>query len=166
MATISTKMQDALNEHINQEMYSGHLYLAMAAYCESINLRGFAHWLRVQYQEELGHALKLYDYVHDRGGRVRLKAVEAPPPEFDGALAVFEQALEHERGVTAKINALYALAGEERDYATQSQLQWFIDEQVEEEKNAAEIVERIKMAGERGHYLLWLDKELGKRAAG
>jgi len=162
---ISKTIQDAMNEQIKNELYSAYLYLSMAAYCESINLKGFAHWLRVQNEEETTHAMKFFDFIHDRGGRVTLQAIAQPPTEFKSPLDVFEQTLEHERKVTAMINNIYALAIKENDYASQALLQWFVTEQVEEEKNATEIVEKLKMVGDRGSGLLYLDHELGERKA-
>ena len=163
---ISKTIQDAINEQIKNELYSAYLYLAMSAYTESINLRGFAGWFKVQNTEEQGHAMKFFEYVFDRGGRVTLQAIAQPPSEFKSPLDAFEQTLEHERKVTAMINNLYALALKENDYATQALLQWFITEQVEEEKNATEIVEKLKLVGDRGSGLLYLDHELGERKAG
>ena len=156
-------IEKALNDQIKHEAYSAYLYLSMAAYFDSINLPGFAHWMKVQRDEEQSHALKIYDYVYDRGGRVTLQALEQPPSEFGSALEAFQQALEHERKVTGLINGLHELAQKHSDYATQAFLQWFINEQVEEEKTASDIVERLKLAGERGSALLWIDKELGSR---
>lgn len=162
---ISRAIQDAMNEQIKNELYSAYLYLSMAAYCESINLKGFAHWMRVQYEEETEHAMKFFDFVNDRGGRVTLQAIPQPPTEFKSPLDVFEQTLEHERKVTAMINKIYDLAVKESDYASQALLQWFVTEQVEEEKSASEIVEKLKLAGDRGSALLYLDHELGERKA-
>lgn len=136
----------------------------MTAYCESLNLRGFAHWMRMQSQEELSHAMKLFGYVNDRGGRVALQAIEAPPLDFKSPLEMVQEVLQHERKVTAMINSLYEVALKEHDYATQVHLQWFLTEQVEEEKNAGEIVERLQMAGAQPAALLLLDRELGARS--
>ncbi len=160
---LAKKVQDALNDQIQAEMASAYLYLAMAAYCEAMNLKGFGHWLRAQYNEEVGHAMKMFDYVIERGGQVALKAIEAPPAEFGSPADVFAKVLAHEQHVTARINSLYELAVAEKDYATQIFLQWFISEQVEEEASADEIIERMKLAGDKGSALVWLDKELGKR---
>jgi ferritin len=160
---LAKKIQDAFNDQIQAEMASAYLYLAMAAYCEEMNLKGFGHWLRAQYNEEVGHAMKMFDYVIERGGKVALKAIEAPPAEFGSPAEVFAKVLAHEQHVTARITALYELAVTEKDYAAQIFLQWFITEQVEEEGSAAEIIERMKLAGDKGSALVWLDKELGKR---
>jgi ferritin len=137
----------------------------MSAYLQSINLPGCAHWMRMQYQEEVGHALKLFDYVHKREGHVTLHAIQQPNTQFKSPLGVFEQALGHEREVSAMINKLYALTQKENDYPTQIKLQWFITEQVEEEKNAGAIVEQIKMIGDNKVALLMLDRQLGARDA-
>jgi ferritin len=156
-------IQDAINEQINKELYSAYLYLAMAAYFDANNLPGFAHWMRAQYGEETEHALKFYHYVNERGGRVFVKAIDEPPAEFGSPLKAFEQTLEHEQFVTSLINKLYELALEEKDYATQSLLKWYIDEQVEEEANASYIVETLKQVGEKGNGLILLDRQLAQR---
>lgn len=160
---LKNTIQDAINEQINKELYSAYLYLAMAAYFDANNLPGFAHWMRAQYREETQHALKFYRYVNERGGRVFVKAIDEPPAEFGSPLKAFEQTLEHEQFVTSLINKLYELALEEKDYATQSLLQWYIDEQVEEEGNASYIVETLKMVGEKGNGLILLDRQLAQR---
>lgn len=160
---ISAKMQDALNRQIQAEFQSAYLYLAMSAYCESKNLKGFAHWLKVQYQEETGHALKILDYLLERGGTVELKAIEAPSVEFGSPAEIFEKVLAHEQHITSLIHNLYETAVAEKDLATQVFLQWFITEQVEEEASASDVLERIKMVGDRSSSILYLDKELGKR---
>lgn len=162
---ISVKMQEAMNNQIQAELYSAYLYLAMAADSEEKNLKGFANWLRVQYQEETMHALKLQQYLLERGGKVVLQAIQAPPSEFGAPLNVFEQVLAHEQHITALIHKLYETAVAEKDYAAQIFLQWFIEEQVEEEGNATEILEKLKMVGERSGAVLYLDKELKKRVA-
>ena len=160
---ISQAMQDAINEQIKNEFYSAYLYLAMSAHFEEQNLGGFATWLRVQFQEEQGHALKFMGYLHERGGTVKLQALAQPPAEFGAHLQVFEQVLEHEQKVTGLIHKLYELAHKENDYATQIMLQWFITEQVEEEKNANDIIADLKLIDAKGTAVLMLDKELGKR---
>lgn len=162
---ISKTVQDAINEQIKAELHSAYLYLAMSAFCESLNLRGLAHWMRMQSREEVSHAMKLFDYSHDRSGRVLLQAIPAPAADYQSPLEMMEEALAHERKVTALINNLYALAVKENDYATQVHLQWFISEQVEEEKNAADLVERLKMIGDSKPGLLLLDRELSGRRA-
>jgi ferritin len=160
---LSQKMQDAINEQINKELYSAYMYLSMAAYCEDANLPGSARWMSAQANEEVEHAMKFFGYVNERGGRVVLKAIDQPSIEFQGLLDVFERTLEHEQYVTSLIHDLYALALEEKDYASQTFLQWFIDEQVEEEASATEIVETLKMIGDKGHALVMLDRQLGSR---
>ena len=162
---LNKAVQSAINDQIKEEFYSAYLYLAMSAYCETINLPGFAHWMRVQYQEELVHALKFFDFVNDREGSVELHAIEQPPSEFQSPLDIFQQSLEHERKISSLIHKLYELAVREKDYPTQTLLQWFITEQVEEEKNAGQIVEQLKMAGGQPAALLLLDNVLGERTA-
>ena len=163
---LSSKLQDAINQQINAEMYSAYLYLSMAAHFESVNLGGFAHWMKLQQDEETGHAMKLFDFVNDRGGRVTLQAISAPPVEFGSTLEVMEQTLEHERKVTGMINRLYELAEAEKDHAARIMLEWFIEEQIEEEKTAEDIVERLKIGGSEGAGLLMADAIMGKRSAG
>jgi ferritin len=160
---ISKTLQDAINDQINKELYSSYLYLSMAAYFECHNLLGFAKWMQVQEGEERGHAMKLYQFLVDRGGRVLLKAIAAPELDWKTSLEVFKQVAEHEAKVTASINSLYEVALEEKDYAAQMALQWFITEQVEEEKNAAEIVQQLELIDARGTAVLMLDHRLGKR---
>jgi len=160
---LNKKVQDAINEQIKNELYSAYLYLSMAAYSEASNLPGLAHWMRLQSQEEVEHAMKFFDFINDRGGRVVLQAVDQPPTEFESPLAIFEQTLEHERKVTAMINQLYELALRENDYPSQVLLQWFIEEQVEEEKNAEQILQTLKMIGDKPQGLVMVDRELGRR---
>lgn len=156
-------MQDAINTQIRNEYYSSYLYLSMSAYCESRNFPGFASWLRRQSEEELVHAMKLFDYMLDRGGRAVLESIDRPPSEFGTLLEVFEELFEHEREVTGMINSLYDLALSQNDHATAVALHWFIEEQVEEEKSAEEVVERLKLAADNGAALMILDAELGSR---
>jgi ferritin len=163
---LSKKMQDALNQQISAEISSAYLYLSMSAYCAANNRPGCAHWMRVQWQEELSHALKLFDHIHDRGGRVILKAVPQPPTEFKTLLDVFQQVLDHEKEVSAMIHRLYETAVKESDYPAQVMLQWFITEQVEEEKSAAEVLEQLKLIGDQGAAVIMLDHHLGMRKAG
>lgn len=160
---IGKAIQDAMNEQVNNELFSAYQYLSMAAYCESANLPGFAHWMRTQSQEELQHAMKFYDFILERNGRVVLGAIDQPIVEFGSTLEVFEQALEHEQKVTGMINDLYSLSATENDYASQTFLQWFITEQIEEEKNAGDVVENLKMVGDKSEALFLLDRELGRR---
>lgn len=162
---LSQTMQAAMNDQIKHELYSAYVYLSMSSYCEATNLRGFAHWMRMQAQEELGHAMRFYDFINDRGGRVVLQALDQPPADFESPLALFERALAHEQEVTRAINRLVALASQEEDYASQAFLQWFVTEQVEEEKSAAEIIETLKLIGDRGDAIFMLDRELAQRRA-
>jgi len=160
---LSKNMEKALNKQINAELYSAYLYLAMAAYFESLSLSGFANWMRIQAQEELTHAMKFYDFVYERGGRVVLDAVDAPPEAWDSSLAAFEGAYEHECKVSAMINDLVNLALEEKDHATNTFLQWFVSEQVEEEASADAVVQKLKLIGDHGNGIFMLDRELGQR---
>ncbi|WP_298402009.1 ferritin [uncultured Chloroflexus sp.] len=160
---LSEKIQQALNRQITYEYAASYTYLAMAAYFESRSLPGFAHWFRVQSEEERAHALRFFDYVNDRGGRVYLGAIDEPQNEFASPLDAFEQALVHEQRVTAAIHAIYTLAAQENDYATMSMLKWFIDEQVEEEKSADEIIQHLKLISNDGVGLFMLDRKLGER---
>jgi len=160
---ISTKMEKALNEQINEELFSSYLYLAMSAWFESQNLPGFAAWMKVQAREENTHAMKFFEFVFDRGGRVVLQAIDQPPVDFKSPLDLFQQTLQHEQKVTGMINHIYDLASKENDYATQTFVQWFITEQVEEEKNASQILEQLKVIGDQPAALFMLDSYLGKR---
>ncbi|MDX1430789.1 MAG: ferritin, partial [Rhodothermales bacterium] len=141
-------VQDALNAQIDKELYAAHLYLAMAAYFEHENLPGFAHWMRLQNEEEVAHAMRIFDFVNDNGGRVTLGAIDKPPTEFKGALEVMKQALKHEQKVTKAINDLYELAMREKAHATALMLQWFIGEQVEEERQVTDIIARMELGGD------------------
>ena len=160
---LSKTLEDALNEQVNKEHYSAFLYLSMASHFETINMLGMANWMRMQYEEEVMHAMKIFDMIIDMEGRAVLKKIDGPPTEFDSVISVFEQTLEHERNVTKMINGIYALAQKENNYAVQSALQWFIDEQVEEEKSVLEIVNQLKMIGDETTPLLMLDSKLGSR---
>ena len=160
---LSKAIQDAINEQIKNELYSAHQYLSMSAYCESVNLPGFAHWMLAQAQEEREHAMKFFTFLLNRKGRVILQAIEQPVVEFGSPLEVFEQALEQEQQVTGQINELYGLTTSENDYATQAFLQWFLTEQVEEEKNVGDVLETLNMIGDEGEALFLFDRELGKR---
>ena len=160
---ISPTIQNAINDQIKHEFFSSYLYLSMSAYFETLSLPGFASWMRVQSQEEHQHAMKFFDFLNDRGGSVELQALDQPPSEFQSPLDVFEQSLAHERKVTALIHRLYELALKESDYATQTLLQWFITEQVEEEKNATLLIDQLTMVGDNRAALLMMDVELAKR---
>ncbi len=157
------KIHNEMNDQIQRELESAYIYLSMAAYLDSSNLPGMAQWMKMQFQEEQAHALKFYDYVNDRGGRVTLQPIGQPPVEFQSPLDVFEKSLAHEQKITGHINDLYARASEERDYASQILLQWFVEEQVEEEKNVGDVVDTLKMIGDNTHALLMLDRELSQR---
>lgn len=163
---LSQGVQNAINDQIHHEFHSAYVYLSMSAYLEAANFTGFAKWMRMQAGEEVSHAMRLFDYVNDRNGRVQLKALEQPPADFKSVLDTFEQALQHEQKVTGMIHSLYALATKENDYATQVALEWFIREQVEEEATATKVVDRLKIAGNDGAALLMLDNEMGGREAG
>jgi len=160
---ISKKMEQAINDQINAELYSAYLYLSMVAYFESVNLSGFATWMKAQTQEELVHAMKMYDFVNERGGRITLKPIDGPPTEWDSPLAAFEAAYAHEQMVTGRINDLVNLAVEEEDHATNAFLQWFVNEQVEEEMSADNVVQNLKIANEAPGALFMIDRELGQR---
>ncbi len=160
---MNAAVQAALNRQIKHELASAYFYLSASGYCESISLVGFAQWLRQQSQEELGHAMRIFDFMNDRGSRAELQALDQPGRDFTSALDAFTQALQHERAVTASINEIYALAIREQDFAAQMLLQWFVTEQVEEEKNVGQIVEELKMVGDNTSALLMLQRELGSR---
>jgi len=160
---LSQKVQEELNKQLNAELYSSYLYLSMSAYFQSLNLGGFANWMRVQAQEELVHAMKFYDFVNERDGRVTLHPVGGPPSEWASPLAAFEHVYQHEQKVTGLINGLVNLAIGERDHATNIFLQWFVTEQVEEEASANEVVQRLKLLGDDKSGLFMLDRELGQR---
>lgn len=160
---LNKKMEEALNAQIQEEIYSSYLYLSMAAYCAQKNFLGFAHWMKIQSKEEWGHAIKLLDYLNDRGGAVVLREIKKPPHDFKSIRNVIEMTLEHEKNVTGLIHKLFETAGSVKDYATQSLLQWYINEQVEEEAGVSLILEKIKMIADKSSGLLYLDKELGKR---
>lgn len=160
---LSKKIEKALNAQINAELASSYLYLSMAAYFENETLRGFAHWMRVQSKEEYGHALRLYDHVIERGGKVALTALAAPKTDWKSALDAFKDTYAHEQLITGLINDLVTQAVAEKDYATNAMLQWFVTEQVEEEAQAFEIVQKLNMAGESKGALLVLDHHLAKR---
>jgi ferritin len=160
---IGEKMEKALNEQVNAEMYSAYLYLSMESYFKSLNLNGFANWMRVQTQEEMFHAMKMYDFIITRGGRVLLKTIEGPTTEWKSPLDVFKEVCKHEQKVTGLINNLVDLAIKEKDHATNSFLQWFVTEQVEEEANADELVKQLKLMENAPGGMYMLDKELAQR---
>jgi ferritin len=160
---ISEKIQAAINDQIKAEFDSFYLYLSMAAFCEANNYKGFASWFKSQAEEEKEHAYKFYNYLVDRGGKVILKGLDTPPVDFGSMLNVYQQTLDHERIVTGRINKIYQLAVEEKDFATQEHLNWFVKEQVEEEASATEILEQIKMTDNRPGNLMYLDRHAAKR---
>jgi len=160
---ISKSLQDALNEQINQEMYSSYLYLAMTAHFTNENFPGFAHWMSVQSREEWGHAMKFYSYIFDRGGSVTLKAIAQPPAKFKSPLDIFKQVYEHELKITKLITKFFEQAVKEKDYPAQIMLQWFITEQVEEEKNDLEIINLLETIGDSPISLMMVDRRLAER---
>ncbi|NQT25443.1 ferritin [candidate division KSB1 bacterium] len=160
---LSKKMGDALNGQIQWEMFSGYIYLAMSANCDSIGLKGFANWFMVQYKEEMDHAFKMYNYLLEQGADVELLAIDKPQQSYDSPLQMFEVALEHEQGVTKRINDLVDLAISEKDHATQIFLQWFVTEQVEEESNANENIDKLKLIKDNPGGLFMMDKDLAAR---
>ncbi len=160
---LNPKTQDALNEQINAELYSAYLYLSMSAYFESENLKGMAHWMRIQGQEELGHVMRFFDFINERDGRVLLTQIESPKTEWTSPLDAFEDAYRHECKISGLINGLVDLALAERDHAANSFLQWFVTEQIEEESAAQEIVGKLKLAGDNGAILFMVDAELAQR---
>jgi ferritin len=162
---LNQNIQDALNDQIQAELSSSYIYLAMSAYFEDQNYPGFAHWMRVQAREEAGHAMKIFEYVVQRGGRVQLKAIEQPPAEYESPLGAFEKAYEHEQYITGRIGSIFGLARSTNDPATEALMQWFVNEQVEEEASASQVVETLKRVGTSGSGLVMLDRELAKRGA-
>jgi ferritin len=161
----SEKMIEALNKQLNAELYSSYAYVAMAAYFDSQSLEGFAHWMKQQAQEELAHAQRFYAYIDDIGGRVTLAGIDAPKNEYGSPLEVFESVLEHEKKVSKMIYDLVDLARKESDHATETFLQWFVSEQVEEEANASRIVDQMRLVAEHPHGIFMMDRQLGERAA-
>ena len=160
---IDSSIEKAINAQIQAEFQSAYLYLAMSAQFENMNLKGFAHWLRLQWQEETNHAMKLYDFLLQRDGKIDLGSLEKPKVKFDNALIAFEEVLAHEQYITGRIHELYDLATKKKDYALQTLLHWFIDEQVEEEDSAREIIDNLRLIGDSGPNLFLLDRELGSR---
>lgn len=158
-------IQKGINDQIRAEFEAAYLYLAKAAHFTSENYDGFAHWMRLQAEEELAHAMRLYAYLLERGGRVELERVEAPPKEYGTPLEIFEDSFEHEKSVTAMIHQLYALAREKNDYATEMHLQWFVTEQVEEEASADRAVQQLRRAGDESSAILLLDHQFGSRSS-
>jgi ferritin len=160
---MNKKVEQAINDQINFELYSAYTYLSMAAYFENQNLPGFANWMRVQFEEEQFHAMKMFNFINERGGRVILTKIDGPSTDWANIVGVFEETLAHEQTVTQRINNLVNLAMDERDHASYNFLQWYIDEQVEEEANVEGILNQLKMLDGKGHGILMLDRELGAR---
>ncbi|MGD8241304.1 MAG: ferritin [Desulfobacterales bacterium] len=160
---ISDKMNTALNEQINKEIYSAFLYMAMSSQCSGMGLKGFAKWFMAQYHEEMFHAMKFYEYIHSQGGKITLLAIDQPPAEFGSPLDMFTKTLAHEQMVTQSINNLMDLAIEEKDHATRIFLQWYVTEQVEEEENDNEIIDQLRLNDGNPQGLMMIDRELGQR---
>lgn len=156
-------LEQALNDQIKEELFSSYIYMSMESYAESINLPGFANWFYIQSKEEMDHANGIHKFLIDRGSKVEYQAIPKPPVDFKSALHLFEETLTHEKYISEKVNKLYELSMKEKDYALESFLRWYIDEQVEEEAQAKEIIEKIKLAGEEGQALYLIDRELAKR---
>jgi ferritin len=163
---IKNKLEEAVNKQIQVEFQSAYQYLAFSAYFEEENLNGFAHWMQVQWQEEIEHAMKFYNHILRRGGSVELLPIEQPKVDSETTIEVFDKVLKQEQYVTKRIHELYDLARDENDYPLQTLLHWFIDEQVEEEEMASDILDRLKMIGEHGPSLYLLDQEMGSRQPG
>ncbi len=160
---LEPSLERALNDQINAELYSAYMYLSMSAWFDDAGFPGMAKWMKAQYQEEMFHVDKFFHYVLERGGKVTLRSIDAPPTQWDSALDVFEKTLAHEQHVTGLINELASLSMDERDHATLNFLQWFIAEQVEEEATASELVNQLRLVGASGHGMLMLDRELSTR---
>jgi ferritin len=160
---LNPKLQEALNKQINAELYSAYLYASMSAYFESLNLKGMAHWMRIQVQEELAHVVRFYNFVNERHGRVLLAQIAAPKTEWKSVLEAFEDSYKHECLVTGLINELVNLAIAEKDHAANAFLQWFVNEQVEEEASVVAIVDKLKLVGDHGVALFMIDNELAAR---
>ncbi len=160
---LNKRLEQELNKQINAEMYSAYLYLSMSAYLTSKNLQGFANWMKIQFEEEQSHAMKLYQYILDRGGKVVLEKIDNPKIEWKNVIEVFEDALAHEQKVTSLINNLVNISYEEKDHASVNELQWFVTEQVEEEANVNDILDQLRMIDGKGSGLFMLDRELKQR---
>lgn len=163
---LDPKMEQRLNHHISEELFASYLYLSMSAHFSAEGFDGFANWLRKQSQEEYGHGMKIYDYINEQNGRVLLKAIAEPKTKFGASVEVFEDVLSHEQKVTRQINDLVNLAIQLGDHATHVFLHWFVTEQIEEESQASEVLQKVKLVGNNGPGLLALDRELGSRTAG
>ena len=161
---LTKKMEKALNEQLNAEFASAYIYLSLSAYFESEKLEGFATWMQAQAQEEVGHAMKIYGYIHSRGGRVTLSVIDGPQSKWKSPKSGFESALSHEKKITKRINNLVELANEENDHASHQFLMWFVAEQVEEEESVGRVVDKLELLGEAPGGLFIIDRELGRRA--
>ncbi len=159
----SQQVLNEMNEQIKHELYSAYLYLSMAAHFEAENMNGFAHWMKAQSKEEVEHAMKFYEFIHDRNGHVTLQAIDQPPSQFGEPQSIFQASLEHEQFITGRIEHIYAIAQQENDYAAQSFLKWFVDEQVEEEKNATQILETLKLVGSNPAGIFMVDRQMASR---
>jgi ferritin len=162
---INSKVESALNDQVRKEFYSSYLYLSMAAHFASLNLKGFAHWMKIQANEETKHAMKIYEHLNERGGNIILQQIDAPPSNWKSPKEIFAQAYQHEQKVTESINKIVELAREEKDNATEVFLQWFVNEQVEEEASAYEITQKLQLIGDNAAALVMLDAEFGKRSS-
>lgn len=162
---LKKKVLKALNQQLNAELYSAYLYLSMAAYFDSIDLQGFAYWMKVQAQEEQAHAMRFFDYINERGGQVILTTIEGPQTAWKSPVSVFEHVYKHEQKVTSLINDLVDLAMGEKDHATYNFIQWFVAEQVEEESSANDVLQKVKLTEKSSGGLFMLDKELGQRGS-
>ena len=160
---LSKKIETVINDQINAEFWSAYLYLSMSMHCANKNLQGASKWFHIQFKEEQGHAEKFMAYILSRGGQVLLQPIAKVETSWDSLLSMFKDTLAHEKVVTAKINHIYDLAVDEKDYATQSMLNWFIDEQIEEEETAQQMIDALEMIGNSGHGLYLFDKDLGAR---
>lgn len=163
---IEKEIQDALNVQIKEELYSAYLYFSMVSYFKSMNLNGFAQWMEVQAQEEVSHAMRFFNFVNERGGKVDLLPLEGPKTTWKSPAEAIEDALNHEQFITSCIHKLVELASVRKDYPTGNMLQWFVDEQVEEEANVSDVLEKLRMVGDKGQALYMLDKEMGTRQPG
>ena len=161
--SLSSSMEKVLNEQIQTELYSSYLYLSMSAYCSEIGFHGFAHWMKEQSKEEWAHGLKIYDYIIERGGKIDLKEIKKPPQKFNSLTDMMQQTLKHEQGVSKRINDLYETAGKTKDHATQIMMQWFVTEQVEEEAQINDILQKMDKIAKTSSGIFYLDKEMGKR---
>ena len=160
---ISKRLETALNKQVNEEMYSAYLYLSMSAYLAKNNINGFSNWMMVQFEEEQAHAQKLFQYILDRGGEIELEKIEKPTNEWNGIIDVFESVYEHECKITAMINNLVNIAIEEKDHATVTMLQWYVNEQVEEEATVSDLLDQLKLVEGKGSGLFILDREAKQR---